>query len=153
MIMAGNNTTSEEDEELSTDNDQDDSLNISVSSNDLNMNDEEMRLFEINHNQESQTINKVNQTITNKNDSHSYNKSNICNPGALISDFYISNMNYAMRYSVEYVQQVAKDLRTRRERQDSMNCANNSMTNRTRHMFMNQKKQSENAQERNVTAR
>ena len=47
------------------------------------------------------------------------NKSLLRNPGELVSDFYISNMNYAMKYSVEYVQSVAKEKRRQLEQNDS----------------------------------
>lgn len=130
-------TSLSDSEALSTDQDQDDSLNMSVSSNDdLNMNDEEMRQFDVNAPRvrpknllfQESTAQDQNQNFTK----HDQNMSSrLQNPSSLISDFYISNMNYAMRYSVEYVQQVAKDLRTRRQRQDSMNCANQSMVGRT----------------------
>ncbi len=159
-------TSCSDSEALSTDQDQDDSLNMSTSSaDDLNINDEDMRLFENNNNtnsidsgsnptnknlifQESFSNNKTtqpkkscqfNQTTTTTTTTTTTDSS-LQNPGSLISDFYISNMNYAMRYSVEYVQQVAKDLRSRRERQDSMNFTNQTMTTR-RNLSNNSKTQ------------
>ncbi len=113
-------------EAASTDQDQDDSLDMcsSSSTDDLNMNDEEMRLFDT----QNQLARQPNKTLTKADRAANANPnqttSSLHNPGSMISDFYISNMNYAMRYSVEYVQQVASDIRSRRQRQDSMACAN-----------------------------
>ncbi len=126
-------------EAVSTDQDQDDSLNMSVSSaDDLNINDEDMRLFDNNNSRHNANNNNKNLLFQeskepSKATARTAQQASLQNPGSLISDFYISNMNYAMRYSVEYVQQVAKDLRSRRQRQDSMNHANQSMTSR-RHL-------------------
>lgn len=107
------------------------------SSDDLNMNDEEMRLFDINTNHRSfpkqnMLFEEEKHDLKSTSNQPKMNTTTLQNPGSLISDFYISNMNYAMRYSVEYVQQVAKDLRSRRNRQDSMNNANQYTT---RHLF------------------
>ena len=125
-------------EEYSTDQDQDNSfeMNSTSGSDDLNMNEEEMRNFDINttsHNKPSPPKKSVLfeenvDQLANKTAAHT-----LQNPGQLISDFYISNMNYAMRYSVEYVQQVAKDLRARRERLDSMNIGGHSVTPLSKH--------------------
>lgn len=115
---------SEEEEAVSTDHDQDDSLEISTSeSDDLNMNEEEMQNFDYTKTRPKIFIKDQNskQNVLSKSKIESaINKSlTLRNPGELISDFYISNMNYAMRYSVEYIQQVARDMRRRIEQQDS----------------------------------
>ncbi|CAF0724403.1 unnamed protein product [Brachionus calyciflorus] len=95
-----------EEDTVSTDNDQDDSIEISSESDDLNINDDEMKNFDF----KSQISKSKIESAINK---------SLKNPGELISDFYISNMNYAMRYSVEYIQQVSKELRQRRQQQDA----------------------------------
>lgn len=130
------NTMASDSEAASTDQDQDDSLDMcsTSSTDDLNMNDEEMRLFDTHqHALRQPKKNLLFQEPTDENfkfltkeqnKKSNHMTSSLQNPGSMISDFYISNMNYAMRYSVEYVQQVAKDIRSRRERQDSMACAN-----------------------------
>jgi hypothetical protein len=135
-------------EAVSTDRDQDDSLEISSSeSDDLVMNEDEMKNFEteelnsLSMNPKLGSIsnsiggfidNLKNKTpvpvrfkyITKKSGKtrleSTINKSlTLRNPGELICDFYISNMNYAMRYSVEYIQQVAKEIRRRRATHDN----------------------------------
>jgi len=115
----------EEDEAASTDQDQDDSLDHSSTtsgcSDDLNMNEDELRNFDMNYNNNN---NKNNKPSSKSRIESAINRSlTLKNPGELISDFYISNMNYAMRYSVEHVQKFAKDLRQRRQRLDSFNSA------------------------------
>lgn len=113
------------DEAASTDRDQDDSLEISSDSDDsddLRMDEDQMDLF--NNNKTIPTIrqssSEMTKKITKSKLESTINKSlTLRNPGELISDFYISNMNYAMRYSVEYIQSVARDLRRRREQSDS----------------------------------
>ena len=113
-------------EAASTDQDQDDSLDMcsSSSTDDLNMNDEEMRLFDTQNQLARQPTKTLTRADRATNANPNQTTSCLHNPGSMISDFYISNMNYAMRYSVEYVQQVARDIRSRRQRQDSMACAN-----------------------------
>ena len=133
------NDDEEAEEEYSTDQDQDNSfeMNSTSGSDDLNMNEEEMRNFDIHtatHSKHPPPAKKS--VLFEENVDHSATKTAahpLQNPGQLISDFYISNMNYAMRYSVEYVQQVAKDLRARRERLDSMNIGGHSVTPLNKH--------------------
>ena len=116
--------TESSEEAVSTDRDQDDSMEVSAEEesteeeDDLNMNDEDMKHFETNnHNQNMQSTSQSMKKKSTKNKKISSTTKIATNPGEVISDFYISNMNYAMRYSVEYVTQVAKDIRRRRERQ------------------------------------
>jgi hypothetical protein len=104
--------------------------NSSSDSDDLNMNEEDYMNFDYNNKVKSNNFrnaNPIRKTLCNKKASMSAknnkHQANLRNPGALISEFYISNMNYAMRYSVEYIQQVAKDLRKRRQKMDSFTFA------------------------------
>ena len=92
------------------------------------MNEEELLNFDYANNKSRMTKVPCQKTCPKKAapkraSQHAGNKLNLRNPGALISEFYISNMNYAMRYSVEYIQQVAKDLRKRRQKLDSFTFA------------------------------
>ena len=82
----------------STDQDQDEFS----SSDDLNMDEEDLRNFDMNPSPSKYKQKKTKPGLA------------LRNPGELISDFYISNMNYAMRYSVDYIQKVARNLRERR---------------------------------------
>jgi len=122
----------EDDEAVSTDHDQDDSLDHSSTSgsDDLNMNEDEMRNFDMDSSvtTNSQQLHHSNiRPISKSRIESTINRSlTLKNPGELISDFYISNMNYAMRYSVEHVQKFAKDLRQRREKLDSISSAAHS---------------------------
>jgi hypothetical protein len=104
-------------EGASTDRDQDDSLEVSSSeSDDLNMNEDDLKHFETGNAYHSTCSRKLTKKPAKVKTSKSLN---LRNPGELISEFYISNMNYAMRYSVEYIQQVAKDMRRRKHQTDS----------------------------------
>lgn len=124
----------ESEEAASTDLDQDNSMELSSDSSDdsddLKMDEDQMSQFN------TTTFTPTTTSVTNPTSSRHHrvdgrritksklestiNKSlTLRNPGELISDFYISNMNYAMRYSVEYIQSVAKDKRRQREQSDS----------------------------------
>lgn len=99
------------DEKTETDEDQDDSLNLS---DDLEMNEEEMRFFEKGHFQPAHA-NRANKRLSPRSKLISgLNRSLLHNPSQLVSDFYISNMNYAMKRNIECVQIIADDLRKRR---------------------------------------
>lgn len=95
------------DDDVSTDNDQDDSIEISSESDDFNISEHDLKHFDSSISK-SKIESAINKSLTLK------------NPGELISDFYISNMNFAMRYSVEYIQKIANEMRLRRHQQDSM---------------------------------
>ena len=117
----------------STDRDVDESIeeNSSSESDDLNMNEEELLNFDYANKSKANAKAAPKNACKKVSKSHTENKLNLHNPGALISEFYISNMNYAMRYSVEYIQQVAKDLRKRRQKLDSFTFAGSeTCTNR-----------------------
>lgn len=122
----------EDSEAASTDLDQDNSMELSSDSSDdsddLKMDEDQMSQFN------TTTFTPTTTSVTNPAASRraaarkitksklesTINKSlTLRNPGELITDFYISNMNYAMRYSVEYIQSVAKDIRRQREQSDS----------------------------------
>lgn len=123
----------------STDRDQDSLDPSSDESDDLKMDDDHLNLFRpatvapttttvtnplssshIHHRHSSPPPNPNDRKITKSKLESTINRSlTLRNPGELISDFYISNMNYAMRYSVEYIQSVAKDKRRQREHSDS----------------------------------
>lgn len=125
----------EESEAASTDLDQDNSMELSSDSSDdsddLKMDEDLMSQFTPTTTSASATNNTAfgrrtaataphtasdERKITKSKLESTINKSlTLRNPGELISDFYISNMNYAMRYSVEYIQSVAKDKRRQLE--------------------------------------
>lgn len=124
--------TDDSEEAASTDLDQDNSMELSSDSSDdsddLRMDEDLMSQFT------PTTTSATNPTLSRRrvapsSDARKITKSKLestinksltlRNPGELISDFYISNMNYAMRYSVEYIQSVAKDKRRQLEQSDS----------------------------------
>lgn len=96
------------DEDVSTDYDQDDSIEISSESDDFSISQNELKHFDSASISKSKIESTINKSLTLK------------NPGQLISDFYISNMNFAMRYSIEYIQKIADEMRLRRHLNDSM---------------------------------
>lgn len=124
--MAADQRHQQNEDEDRTDRDQD-SIELSDSSNslneivpmeedydDLNINDEEMKNFEnYGHYAQAGNQRRVGGRAMN-------NLASLENPSQLVSDFYISNMNYAMRYSVEYMQQMSKDMRRRRLNEEKM---------------------------------
>ena len=93
-----------------TDEDQDSSMNLS---DDLEMNDDDLELFENKLNQKRK-LNKQAPLTPKGKILATLNRSLLYNPSELVSDFYISNMNYAMKRNIECVQMIADDLRRRR---------------------------------------
>jgi hypothetical protein len=98
-------------EKSDTEEDQDSSLNLS---DDLEMNDDDLELFENKMFQQRKNNNKAQRLTPKGKILATLNRSLLYNPSELVSDFYISNMNYAMKRNIECVQMIADDLRRRR---------------------------------------
>lgn len=133
-------------EAASTDLDQDNSMELSSDSSDdsddLKMDEDQMSQFNtttftptttsLTNPASSRRLGHHERRITKSKLESTINKSlTLRNPGELISDFYISNMNYAMRYSVEYIQSVAKDKRRQREQSESFINFDNNFSSRS----------------------